>query len=154
MRDLSTRAKELIEQIEYVTIASVSHDGNPWNSPVFSAYDEEFNFYWGTHKDSQKARNIRDTGKVFLVIYNSTVPSGTGEGVYIKASAQQLVDPSEIKNAFELLKNRHEAPFWEFEAVQESGPIRLFKAVPQKFWMNDDGKKDGFYIDIRTEIKL
>lgn len=154
MRNLSKRAKEIIEQIEYVTIASVSKNGEPWNSPVFSAYDEDYNFYWGTHKDSQKAQNIRDTGKVFLVIYNSTVASGTGEGVYVKATAKELSDPQEIKAAFELLKGRHEAPFWEFEAVQESGPIRLYRAVPEKIWMNNDGAKDGYYIDIRTEITL
>ena len=31
---LSARAKEIVEQIEYVTIASVDSDGMPWNAPV------------------------------------------------------------------------------------------------------------------------
>lgn len=153
MADLSKRAKEIIEKIEYVTIASVTEAGEPWNSPVFSAFDKDYNFYWGTHVDSQKAQNIRANGKVFLVIYDSTAPSGTGEGVYVQATAQELTDPAEIKQAFELLNNRHDPPFWEFAAI-EKGPIRLYKAVPQKVWMNDDGEKDGFYIDIRTEVTL
>ena len=154
MKDLSKRAKEIISQIQYVTIASVAEDGMPWNSPVFSAYDEDYNFYWGTHKDSQKAKNIEANGNVFLVIYDSTVPSGTGEGVYIKATAHQLAEPGEVKRVFELMKSRHATSFWDFAAVQESGPIRLYKATPQQAWMNDDGKKDGHYIDIRTEIHL
>jgi nitroimidazol reductase NimA-like FMN-containing flavoprotein (pyridoxamine 5'-phosphate oxidase superfamily) len=154
MKDLSKRAKEIIEKIQYVTIASVTEDGMPWNSPVFAAYDKDFNFYWGTHNDSQKAKNIRSNGNVFLVIYDSTVPSGTGEGVYIKATAQQISEPDEVKRVFELLKTRHAASFWDFAAVSEEGPIRLFKAVPQQAWMNDDGRKSGHYIDIRTEITL
>ena len=153
MRNLSERAKEIISKIQYVTIASVTEDGLPWNSPVFTAYDENYNFYWGTHSDSQKAKNIRANGKVFLVIYDSRAPSGAGEGVYIKATAQELNDPDEITRAFELLKSRHDAPFWDFAAVQD-GPIRLYKAAPQQVWMNDAGEKDGHYIDIRTEIKL
>ena len=153
-KDLSKRAKEIIHTIQYVTIASVAEDGLPWNSPVFTAYDEDYNFYWGTHLDSQKAKNIRANGNVFLVIYDSTVPSGTGEGVYIKATAQQISDPIEVKKVYELLKNRHATSFWDFAAVGEEGPIRLFKAVPQQAWMNDDGRKNGHYIDVRAEIEL
>lgn len=153
-KDLSKRAKEIISRIQYVTIASVTEDGLPWNSPVFTAYDENYNFYWGTHKDSQKAKNIRTNNNVFLVIYDSTVPSGMGEGVYIKATAQELTVPDEVKRIFELLKSRHATVFWDFAAVEEDGPIRLYKATPQQAWMNDDGKKNGHYIDIRTEIAL
>ena len=126
---LSQRAKEIIEKIDYVTIASVSENGDPWNAPVFSAYDKDYNFYWGTHKESQKARNIKANGKVFLVIYDSTVPSGTGEGVYVKAKAKQLTDPDEVKQAFDLLKTRHDAPFWEFEAVQGGADPTLLRYI-------------------------
>jgi nitroimidazol reductase NimA-like FMN-containing flavoprotein (pyridoxamine 5'-phosphate oxidase superfamily) len=154
-KDLSKRAKEIISQIQYVTIASVDEDGLPWNAPVFSAYDENYNFYWGTHKDSQKAKNIRANNNVFLVIYNSTVPSGTGEGVYVRAKVHEVIEPDEVKRVYDLLKSRHApAHFWEWEAIGKSGPIRFYKAVPQKAWMNDDGKKDGHSIDIRTEITL
>lgn len=154
MKDLSKRAKEIIAKIEYVTIASVTEEGLPWNSPVFTAYDEDYNFYWGTHLGSQKAKNIHANSNVFLVIYDSTVPSGTGEGVYIKASAQQITDPAEVKRVFELLKSRHATSFWDFAAVGEDGPVRLYKATPQQAWMNDGDRKNGHYIDTRTEIQL
>jgi nitroimidazol reductase NimA-like FMN-containing flavoprotein (pyridoxamine 5'-phosphate oxidase superfamily) len=150
----SKRAKEIIKRIQYVTIASVTEDGMPWNSPVFAAYDENYNFYWGTHKDSQKAKNVRSTPNVFLVIYDSTIGAGMGEGVYIKAKAHEISDPEEVKNAFKLLKDRHEVTFWDFAAVENNGPIRLYKAIPQQVWMNDNGQKNGHYVDIRTEINL
>lgn len=154
MADLSKRAKEIIKQIDYITIASVTPEGMPWNSPVYSASDDNYNFFWGTHIDSQKAQNIRNNENVFLVIYDSTVPPGTGEGVYVQAKAKQLSDPEEIQHAYETLKNRRPTPFWDTAAFSESGPVRLFKAVPMKVWMNDDSEKDGHYIDVRTEINL
>jgi nitroimidazol reductase NimA-like FMN-containing flavoprotein (pyridoxamine 5'-phosphate oxidase superfamily) len=154
MKDLNKRAKEIIDEIMYVTIASVTEDGMPWNSPVFSAYDQDYNFYWGTHKDSQKAKNIHSNPNVFLTIYNSKVPAGTGEGVYIKATAKEVTNPDEIRRVFDLLKSRHATSFWDFAAVSDEGPIRLYKATPQQAWMNDDGRKKGHYIDIRTEIEL
>lgn len=154
MKDLSKRAKEIIEKIDYITIASVTPEGMPWNSPVYSAFDDDYNFYWGTHIDSQKAKNIQNNENVFLVIYDSTVPPGTGEGVYVQAKSRQLSEPDEIQHAYETLRNRRPTHFWEPEAFSEEGPIRLFIAEPQKAWMNDEDNKKGHYIDTRTEIQL
>lgn len=153
-KNLSKRAKEIIHDIDYITIASVTKDGLPWNSPVFSAFDDDYNFYWGTNKDSQKARNIESNPNVFLVIYDSTVPAGEGEGVYIQATSTQLTDPQEIADAHRLLQGRRPVPYWKLEQVQGDAPVRLYKAVPQRVWMNEDGEKDGHYVDIRTDIKL
>jgi len=153
-KDLSKRAKEIIEQIHYVTIASVDEAGMPWNAPVFAVYDDDYNFYWGTYKDSQKARNIAHQPNVFLVIYDSTVPAGAGEGVYIKAKAEQITDVDELRHVLALLTSRHDVPYWDFADVNNAGPIYLYKATPEQAWMNDEGQHDGHYIDTRTEIQL
>src|SRR3989338_1658716 len=121
--DNELKAKKIIQKISYVTIASVSHDGMPWNSPVFAAYDSDYNFYWGTYRDSQKSKNIRANKNVFLVIYDSTVPPGKGEGVYIKATAAELSNPKEIEFAHKLLWDRHIVPYWKLEQVQGDAPI-------------------------------
>ncbi|MEK7076767.1 MAG: pyridoxamine 5'-phosphate oxidase family protein [Patescibacteria group bacterium] len=154
MDELVSRAKEIISKILYITVATVSDRDEPWNAPVFAAYDRDYNFYWGTYRNSQKSKNIRANPTAFLVIYDSTAPAGTGEGVYIKATALELEDLKEIKLAYDLLCVRHTAPFWKWEAVQSNAPIRLYKAVPEKVWMNSGEKKDGHYVDTRVEIKL
>ena len=150
----SERAKEIIEKVPYITIATVSENGMPWNAPVFAAYDENYNFYWGTYIDSQKSKNIRINKNIFLVIYDSTAPPGKGEGVYIRATATELSDPKEIASAHKLLWDRHIVPYWKLYQVQGDAPIRLYKAVPEKVWMNGEGEVNGNYIDIRVEIKL
>ena len=154
MSDLSARAKEIIANIQYVTIASVDEDGQPWNAPVFYAYDENYNFYWGSHIDSQHSKNILANGKVFLVIYDSTVPAGEGEGVYVKATASEITEPDEIAEAHTLIQERRPEPYWKLEQVQSGSPVRLFKAVPEQVWVNDEGEANGTYIDIRTELQL
>ncbi len=154
MDKLVQRAKEIIEKILYITIATVSTSGEPWNAPVVGAYDKDYNFYWGSYRNSQHSQNVRDTGRVYLVIYDSTVPVGTGEGVYIKASAQELTDPKDVEAAHQVLQSRYPKPYWKLNQVQGAGPIRLYKAVPEKVWVNGDGEENGTYIDTRVEIKL
>jgi general stress protein 26 len=151
-KQLSKRAQEIIDKILYVTIASVDADGQPWNSPVFSAHDEDLNFYWGSHIDSQHSRNIKATGKVFLVVYDSTVEAGQGEGVYVKARAEEVVDDKEIQRVHKLLQDRRPVPYWKLSQVAAPAPVRLFKATPDQIWMNDDGERDGQFIDIRKEV--
>lgn len=152
--DNAGKAKEIIKKIPYITIASISEDGQPWNAPVFAAYDNDYNFYWGTSRNSQKSKNIKTNKNVFLVIYDSTAPPGKGEGVYIKAIATELEDPKEIEYAHKLLRDRHIVPYWKLEEVQGDAPIRLYKAIMEKVWVNGEGEENGHYIDIRIEVKL
>ena len=148
------KARAIIKKISYITIATISEDGMPWNSPVFAAYDEKYNFYWGTYRNSQKSKNIRHNKNVFLVIYDSNDPPGEGLGVYIKATARELNDPKEIEIAHKLLWDRHIVPYWKLEQVQGDTPIRLYKAISEKIWINGGGRENGHYIDIRIEVKL
>ena len=151
------KAKEIIEKIQYITIATSSKDGVPWNTPVYSAYDEDYNFYWASWKENQHSKNIAENNKVFLVIYDSTVPEGTGEGVYIQAKAYELDDEKEIEHALSYLDGRvHKKKDPKIRIAQFQGdkPRRVYKAVPEKVWMNDEGDINGEYIDKRVEIDL
>src|SRR3989344_4621199 len=100
---LKNKAKDIISKILYITIATSSKDGTPWNSPVYSAYDEDYNFFWASDQNGQHSKNIKENDQVFIVIYDSTVPEGTGEGVYIQAKAHALTDEKEILKALEVL---------------------------------------------------
>ena len=157
MEDLVQRAKEIIQKTIYITIATVDDKGQPWNSPVYSAFDEKYNFYWNSWKENQHSKNIAVNPKIFLVIYDSTVPEGTGEGVYIQAKAQILTNEKEIERARALLEKRKTKPSDKLRSSKEflgNYPRRVYKAVPEKVWMNGEGDIDGNYIDIRTEIDL
>lgn len=149
------KARKIIEKILYITIATVSKDGRPWNSPVYSAFDDNYNFYWASWKENQHSKNIRENSNVFIVIYDSTVAEETGEGVYIQAKAYELEDEKQIKHALSYLdgrinkKGRHKV-----SQFTENMPRRIYKAVPEKVWINGEGDINGEYVDKRAEINL
>ncbi len=149
------RAREIINEVIYITLATVTPEGKAWNSPLFSACDEKFNFYWSSHPDSQHSINIAHNGDVFVIIYNSLAREGEGDGVYIQAKASQVTSREEIAKALRLLGARRGKPFNYPDKFIE-GPQRIYKAEPQKMWINDAQKDaDGDFIkDYRIELSL
>ena len=146
------RAKEIIETISYATIASANKEGKPWNTPVFFVHDHKLNIYWFSDKHNQHSQNVRENEDVFIVIYDSTVPEGDGEGVYIQAKAVELNDPEEIRRAgiIETGPGRDTPDDFVGDAIR-----RVYKAIPQQAWMNDAEVRDDIFIrDYRIELPL
>ena len=151
------RAREIIQRILYVTIATVSSEGRPWNSPVYSAYDNHANFYWTSSPEAQHSRNIDYNGKVFLVIYDSTVPEGKGEAVYVEGTAAALEAPAEIAEAkrnMALRVGKQLGP--ETDRLLAARLQRIYRATPNRVWMNGfENDENGSYVrDIRVEIPV
>ena len=155
--DISKKARQIIQKILYITVATVSKDGSVWNSPVYFAFDDRYNFYWNSWKENQHSKNIEANPNVFIVIYDSTLPEGTGEGVYIQAKAHVLSDKHEIERARALLQERKNKPSSKLRSPEEfmgEFPRRVYKAVPEKVWMNGEGEINGNYIDTRIAVEL
>ena len=152
--DNVAKAKEIISKIIYITIASVSKDGRPWNTPVYSAFDENYNFFWASWRENEHSKNIRSNPDVFLVIYDSTVPEGTGGGVYVKAKAYEINDSKEIEYAVKYLYGRKNKTPRKAEEFLGNYPRRVYKATPEKFWINTEGEVNGNYVDKRVEVNL
>ncbi len=147
------RAAEILNTIRYATLATVTQDGRPWNSPVAHEIDTNLTIYWISDKENQHSRNVAHNHKVFIVIYDSTVPEGEGEGVYIDAEVSELTDPEEILHVRRLKKGEDYQPQdGEFlgDAVR-----RIYKAVPRAIWMNDAEMKDGVFVrDYKVELDI
>lgn len=151
---LANRAKSVINNILYITIATSDKQGNPWNTPVYSAFDNNYTFYWASWAENQHSKNIRENEKAFVVIYDSTVPESTGFGVYMKGKAYQLgmKDSREIIKALKLLyqrKNKKPRTLQEFLGIF---PRRIYKFFPEQVWVNADSKVKKNYVDTRVEI--
>lgn len=152
---LAARARAIIDQVKYATLATVSVDGVPWNTPVFCAYDDQYSVYWGSHRHSQHSRNVLANGLAAIVIYNSMVLPGTGEAVYLETQVSEINELSEINRVQEMLqKRRGRDPYWQIRDLSGEGAARLYKATVIKAWINDQSRVNGTYIDIRTEITL
>jgi len=146
------RAKTVLDTIRYATIATVSDDVQPWNTPVaVFRFDGDYIFYWASWQDNQHSKNIRANGKVFMVVYDSTpADSEPSVGVYMLGQAIELTDEQDVIQAALVFKGD---PYNPSDGKQYLGdyPRRIYRFVPQKFWMNDDAKVNGNFVDIRKE---
>ncbi len=152
--DRSQKAKEIIARIPYITIATASSDAQPWNTPVLAVTDEKYNFYWVSWFGTQHSMNIKENPSVFLVIYDSTVSPGSGEGVYIKATASELSEPYEIDKIAALIYGKKAKEPRKVDEFLGENPRRIYKATPQQTWVNLDVDVKGSIVDTRKEITL
>ena len=147
------RAKEILSTVLYATVATASKDGRPWNTPVAGFWDKDANLYWFSDKDSVHSNNIRENKNIFIVVYDSTMKEGTGEGVYIEATAYEITDPEEVQHVVDLQTGDMRC---SVEEVSGEAIHRFYKATPVNVWMNDDEKDEsGNYVkDIRIGVPL
>lgn len=146
------RAKEIIKSIHYLTLATVTKNGSPWNSPLAYSVDDNFNFYFGSPQYTQHAQNIRNNSKGFVVIYDSKAPDGEGEGVYFTATAKELVHKKDIENALNVMFGLKHS--YSSNSFKGKSKLRIYQLTPQQVWMNDADEKSGLYYDYRVEINL
>lgn len=152
------KAKQIIEENIYCTVATATLDGKPWISPVFFSYDENYNIYWVSNKNSIHSELIRQNPQVAIVIFNSQAPEGEGDGVYIKAKVQELYDEEEIKKAIKIFNKRVSKEEFRVKGLGEvtvNGVWRIYKAIPEIISKLTDGEYiNGQYVDKRVKISL
>ncbi|MBI2111989.1 pyridoxamine 5'-phosphate oxidase family protein [Candidatus Woesearchaeota archaeon] len=151
---LTSKAKRVINEILYITVATCDKNNHPWNSPVYSAFDKNYNFYWASWKENKHSKNIKENDNVFVVIYDSTVPEGTGFGVYMRGKAQQLEskDTIEIVKSLKLLYSRKNKKPRKIEEFLGLLPRRIYKFVPEQVWVNSEDDVKSNFVDSRIEI--
>jgi general stress protein 26 len=147
----NSKAKAVLDAINYIAIATVSDDGQPWNTPVAGFhFDNDYALYWASWQDNQHSKNIRANGKAFVVVYDSTPANNQPTaGVYMPGQAFELTDDQDVMQAALVFKDD---PYNPSDGKQYLGdyPRRIYKFVPEQIWMNDDNKVNGNFVDIRV----
>ena len=150
--DLIDRAAETLRRIANATLATVSPDRRPWNSPIFVAWSRTHTIYWSSQRDAVHSQNIAANPEVFLVVFDSTCPDQSGQAVYIRAAAHELRDQSDIQAALDCIARRKQEqpkPAAEFIGAH---PRRVYEAVPSEIWTNVVKMENGHYFDERVPI--
>lgn len=147
-------AIKIIKRIEYINIASITPDGKPWNTPVYTSFDNNLNFYWLSWKKNQHSVNVRSNKNVFITIYDSTVPAGTGVGLYFSGKAKELVNPVEMIIGITEMYKRSKHKVRAVREFLSHFPRRVYRFSPEKAWINGDSDIKENFIDIREELNL
>jgi general stress protein 26 len=150
----NAKAKAILDAINYITVATASNDGQPWNTPVAGFhFDNDYTLYWASWQDNQHSQNIRANGKAFVVVYDSTPESGQpSAGVYVQGKAFELTDEQEVMKAAMVFKGDPYNPS-DGKQYLSDYPRRIYKFVPEQIWMNDDDKVNGNFVDTRMEAE-
>ncbi len=70
--DPAATARQIIEGVTYMTLATADENGRPWASPVWFAHSPDFDeFFWVSHHEALHSLNIAARPQVSLVIFDS-----------------------------------------------------------------------------------
>ena len=130
---------EIIDAARYMVLATADEDGVPWASPVWFAPDGYTRFLWVSREDTRHSRNLAARPQLSIVIFDSSTPIDTGEGVYMDALAQQV---DELGPAIEIFSRRSVAQGggeWTVADVSPPAELRLYRATATEQWI---GRRD------------
>ena len=132
-------AHEIIDAARYMVLATADEDGVPWASPVWFAPDGYTRFLWVSREDTRHSRNLAVRPQLSIVIFDSSAPIGTGEGVYMDAVAEQLGEPEEAIGIFSRRSVAQGGSEWTVADVSPPAELRLYLATATEQWL---GRRD------------
>ncbi|MGH3245551.1 MAG: pyridoxamine 5'-phosphate oxidase family protein [Trebonia sp.] len=136
---------DIIEANRYLVLATADAAGRPWSSPVYFAHIGFAEFFWVSSPDVTHSRNIAVRPEVCIAIFDSQAAIGTGQGVYMSATAK-LLDDGETAAGIEAFSRRsvaHGGSQWSSADVRPGAGLRLYRATADSHWiLAKDGTPD------------
>jgi nitroimidazol reductase NimA-like FMN-containing flavoprotein (pyridoxamine 5'-phosphate oxidase superfamily) len=148
-RDWAAEGREIVDKSLYMVLATADSSGQPWASPVYFAHRDHRDFFWISQPDSTHSVNLRDRREVGIVIFDSTVPINTGQGVYVLGVAREL-PAHETGEGLEIFSKRSAGHGGEEVSAEDVSPParhRLYQATAEAVYVLDEH-------DHRVEVSL
>ena len=142
-------ARQIIDDSLYMVVATSDGSGQPWASPVYYAPSGYRDFFWISQPDAQHSTNLRERREVGIVIFDSTVSIGKGQGVYVLGVAREL-PAHETEDGIGIFSKRskgHGGVEWSVEDVSPPARHRLYQATAEAIYVLDEH-------DHRVEVRL
>ena len=143
--DAGTVARSIMDSNLYMVLATADEAGRPWASPVYFAHAGYVELLWVSSPEATHSRNIAVRPDVSIVVFDSSVPIGTGQGVYMSAAAGELAE-DELEQGVDVFSRRSVATggvAWTADDVRGAAPIRLYRAaVAEHSILAKDGAPD------------
>jgi hypothetical protein len=123
-------ARAIIDANRYMTLATADGEGRPWASPVFYATANYTEFYWASAPGATHSQNLAQRPRISIVIFDSGVPAGTGQAVYMSATAEQLA-ADDLDRGLDVYPGPADRGGGLFtpDEVRPPAPYRLYRAT-------------------------
>jgi hypothetical protein len=151
--DPATLARRLIDANSYLTLGTADVGGRPWVSPVWYAAAGYTELLWVSSPDARHCRNISVRPEVGIAIFDSRVPLGEAQAVYMSAVAQEL-SAAELERGIEIFSRSSQAAGtqpWSLEDVVAPAGLRLYRATATETFVLDsigDSRKGDHRIPV------
>src|ERR671921_732904 len=99
--ELTEVARSVIDTNRYMALGTADEAGHPWVSPVWFASEDYRNFHWVSSPDAKHSRNLAARPEVAIAIFDSSVPVGGAQAVYMKGVASELTG-AELEQGLEV----------------------------------------------------
>jgi hypothetical protein len=159
-QDLAAVARAIIDTNLYMTLGTADEHGRPWVSPVFYASHRYTEFYWISSPEVTHSRNLATRPQLSIVIFDSQVPAGTGEAVYMTATAEELAG-TDVDRGIEIYPGpaARGGRTLTSEQLLPPAPYRLYRATVSQHSMlcpRSSGPcvPHGRAFDHRTDVTL
>ena len=153
--DLGMIARTILDSILYMVLGTADNSGNPWVSPVYFASKSYREFYWMSSPDVTHSRNILVRPQISIVVFDSRVPVGKGQAVYMSAVAEELAG-DDLDRGLRIYNGRFQDPAEHGVRIIAPGDVqapalyRLYRAVAQEHWVLDPAG----HPDHRTSVSV
>jgi len=151
-QDLEAVAKSIIDSNMYMVLGTADETGRPWVSPVYYASAGYKEFFWVSSPEATHSRNVATRPQVSIVVFDSQVPIGTGQGVYMAASTEEMTDASLDRgiDIFSRMSQAHGGRPWTRGYVLPPAPYRLYRATASEHSVLDPDS----HPNRRTQVTL
>ena len=141
-QDLSELARNIVDANRYMALGTADEAGHPWVTPVWFASEDYRSFHWVSSPEAKHSRYLAARPEVAIAIYDSSVPVGGAQAVYMKGVAVELVG-SELERGLEVfdrVSRKDIAREWGLADVQEPALFRLYRATVSEYWLLIPGR--------------
>ena len=150
-------AKAIIDSTLYMVLGTADEAGRPWVSPIYFSASNYNEFYWISSPEAKHSRNLAMHPLISIVIFNSQVPVGEGQAVYISAEAAELTD-ADLEPGLAVYNGRfpdparHGVKIIKPEGVRPPALYRLYRAVASEQWILDPGAHPDRRAPVRMPV--
>jgi Pyridoxamine 5'-phosphate oxidase len=153
---LDDLARKVIDSNRYMTLGTADADGHPWVTPVWFASEDYTHFHWVSSPDARHSRNVASRPEVAIAVFDSTVPVGGAQAVYMSGLAAEVTDDA-LERGIEIFGRLSEADVgrrWGLDDVQPPSPFRLYRAVVSEHYVLIPGRdpEHGTGVDRREQV--
>ena len=156
--ELGDRVRSVIDSNRYMALGTADEAGHPWVSPVWFASEDYRSFHWVSSPDAKHSRNLANHPEVAIAIFDSSVPVGGAQAVYMKGVAEELTG-AELElglEVFDRVSQKDIGRAFGLDDVRGSSLFRLYRATVSEHWVLIPGRdpERGSGVDRSERVTL